>query len=79
MKPDTPRAMPLDRVERAHLKDPGDRSHTIYRYDPPADIATLVQRYWIPVWSVPPALVPNPFCGDRMGHRYRYLGRSDVR
>lgn len=54
MKPDTPRAIPLDRVERAHLKDPGDRSHTIYRYDPPADLTSLVQRYWIPVWSVPP-------------------------
>lgn len=46
--------MPLDRVERAHLKDPGDRSHTICRYDPPADVTSLVQRYWIPVWSVPP-------------------------
>ena len=53
MKPDTPSGARLDRVERAHLRDPSDRSHAIYRYDPPADLAGLVQRYWIPVWSLP--------------------------
>ena len=43
-----------DPVERAHLKEPGDASHVMYRYDPAPDLAALVQRFWIPVWSVPP-------------------------
>ncbi|SDO89480.1 transcriptional regulator, AraC family [Klenkia soli] len=49
MEPDS-----TDAVERAHLRAPGDRSHTMYRYAPDADLAPLVQRFWIPVWSVPP-------------------------
>lgn len=49
MEPDT-----TDAVERAHLRPPDDRSHTMFRYAPPADLAPLVQRFWIPVWSVPP-------------------------
>ena len=50
MKPDS---RPRDAIERAHLKDPGDASHVMYRY--PADPAFdgLLQRFWIPVWSVP--------------------------
>ncbi|WP_249522852.1 helix-turn-helix domain-containing protein [Modestobacter marinus] len=58
MKADSPSpagdATPRDPVERAHLKDPGDASHVIHRY--PADPAFdgLLQRFWIPVWSVPP-------------------------
>jgi AraC-like DNA-binding protein len=53
MKPDSepPR---LDLVERAHLKEPGDSSSTMYRYAPAPDLAGLVRRFWIPVWSVPP-------------------------
>lgn len=43
-----------DRIERAHLKDPGDTSHTIDRYEPSVEFAGLLQRFWIPVWSVPP-------------------------
>ena len=46
--------MKPDRIERAHLRDPRDLSHTIHRYEPPADLAGLVQRFWIPVWSVEP-------------------------
>ena len=49
MEPDS-----RDAVERAHLRTPDDRSHTMYRYAPPTDLAPLVQRFWIPVWSVPP-------------------------
>ena len=57
MKPDSdPVAAParLDPIERAHLKDPRDASHVMHRYAPPAGLAGLVQRFWIPVWSVPP-------------------------
>jgi AraC-like DNA-binding protein len=57
MKPDTVRRdrprPERDRLDRAHLKAPGDRSHTMHRYQPAADLRDLVQRYWVPVWSVP--------------------------
>jgi AraC-like DNA-binding protein len=52
MEPDTA-AGRLDAVERAHLKDRDDRSHVMHRYAPDPDLAGLVQRFWIPVWSVP--------------------------
>ena len=51
MEPDT---ASLDAIERAHLRLPGDRSHAMYRYEPDDDLRPLVQRFWIPVWSVPP-------------------------
>lgn len=47
-------ARPVDDIERAHLRDPADRSFTIYRAGPPADLADLVRRFWIPVWHCPP-------------------------
>ena len=58
MKPDkvptTSGQTPMDRIERAHLKDPSDASHVMYRYDASAEFAGLLQRFWIPIWSVPP-------------------------
>ena len=57
MKPDSDQvAAParLDPIERAHLKDPRDASHVMHRYAPPAEFTGLLQRFWIPVWSVPP-------------------------
>lgn len=52
MEPDTaPRT--LNEIERAHLKAPDDVSHVMYRYPAPSELASLVQRFWIPVWSVP--------------------------
>ncbi|MGI8901464.1 MAG: DUF6597 domain-containing transcriptional factor [Nocardioides sp.] len=56
MKPDrgpTPAEGTLNDVERAHLKEPGDASHVMHRYDPPAALTGLLRRFWIPVWSVP--------------------------
>ena len=44
---------PVDRIERAHLKDPSDTSHVMYRYAATAEFAGLLQRFWIPIWSVP--------------------------
>jgi hypothetical protein len=44
--------MKPDRIERAHLRDPRDRSHTTYRYPAPTELAGLAQRFWIPVWLV---------------------------
>jgi AraC-like DNA-binding protein len=54
MKPDSDRPASVDAVERAHLKDPGDASHAMYRYPASAEFDGLLQRFWIPVWSVPP-------------------------
>ncbi|MEP7765561.1 helix-turn-helix domain-containing protein [Sanguibacter sp. 25GB23B1] len=44
----------MDPIERAHLKDPRDSSHQMFRYAAPAELAGLLERFWIPVWSVPP-------------------------
>lgn len=52
MKPDT--LAEADAIERAHLRDPRDRSHVIHRYPPAVDLTGLVRWYWIPVWSVEP-------------------------
>ena len=52
MEPDSLPAR-LDAVERAHLRDPDDRSHVMHRYAPDPALDGLVQRFWIPVWSVP--------------------------
>lgn len=42
-----------DDIERAHLRDPRDTRFTVCRYAPSTDLATLVRRYWLPVWDVP--------------------------
>jgi AraC-like DNA-binding protein len=52
--PDDGALVRLDAIERAHLKDPGDVSHTMSRYAPGAEFRGLLRRFWIPVWSVPP-------------------------
>jgi len=44
----------LDRIERAHLKEPDDASHVMHRYGVAPEFEGLLQRFWIPVWSVPP-------------------------
>ena len=51
--PDTGAASP-DPVERAHLREPGDASHVMYRYPADSEFDGLLQRFWIPVWSVAP-------------------------
>ncbi|WNV77387.1 AraC family transcriptional regulator [Geodermatophilus sp. DSM 44513] len=56
MEPDSPRpeSAARDAVERAHLREPGDASHVMYRYPASAEFEGLLRRFWIPVWSVPP-------------------------
>jgi AraC-like DNA-binding protein len=54
MKPDSERPSRLDAIERAHLKEPEDTSHVMHRYEADAEFDGLLQRFWIPVWSVPP-------------------------
>lgn len=53
MKSDSGRPR-MDAIERAHLKDPGDASHVMHRYPADPEFAGFLQRFWIPVWSVPP-------------------------
>ena len=55
LRPASPPQEParLDAIERAHLKDPRDTSHVMFRYEADAEFSGLVQRFWIPVWSVP--------------------------
>lgn len=43
----------MDDVERAHLLDPRDSSFTIARFAPRAELAPLIERFWIPTWRVP--------------------------
>lgn len=42
-----------DDVERAHLRDPADRTFSIARYVPPSELAGWIRRYWVPEWDVP--------------------------
>ncbi|CAM3504369.1 helix-turn-helix domain-containing protein [Nocardioides dubius] len=48
--------MPEERIdpdEPAHLRDAAGSAPPIHRYLPDADLADLVRRHWIPVWSLP--------------------------
>jgi AraC-like DNA-binding protein len=80
MEPDSsPRR--LDRIERAHLRDPRDASHVIHRYEPEEAFAGFLQRFWIPVWSVPPGreapqrVLQYPVCLVVVAHDYaRFYG-----
>lgn len=47
------RAGLYDKIGRAHLADPRDTTFRIHRYPADPDLAGLLQRFWIPVWSVP--------------------------
>lgn len=42
-----------DHIERAHLRDPADRTHAIARRQPSDPLRGWIRRYWIPVWDVP--------------------------
>ncbi len=42
----------VDPVDRAHLTGTTRPSPPIFRYAPSPALASLVERYWIPVWSV---------------------------
>jgi AraC-like DNA-binding protein len=48
------RARPIDPTERAHLLDESGYTPPIHRYAPSPDLADVVRRYWMPVWSLPP-------------------------
>lgn len=63
MGADSAAASRPDDIERAHLREPGDVSHRVSRYEPGLDLRGLVRRFWIPVWSLPPGLeAPQRAC-----------------
>lgn len=43
----------IDPTERAHLLDPTGYTPPIHRFAPSPDLAAVVRRYWMPVWSLP--------------------------
>ena len=43
----------IDPTERAHLLDASGYSPPIHRFAPTPELAGLVRRYWMPVWSLP--------------------------
>lgn len=43
---------PVDPVDRAHLTGASRPSPPIYRYSPSDPLRDLVDRFWIPVWSL---------------------------
>lgn len=80
MKPDSTPSR-RDLVERAHLKDPRDASHVMYRYVPSRELAGLLRRFWVPVWSLPPGqeapqmVLQYPVCLVVISHDYaRFYG-----
>ena len=49
----------VDPVDRAHLTGVSRPSPPIHRYAPSEHLAELVDRYWIPVWSLPAHAAPS--------------------
>ena len=43
----------IDPTERAHLLDASGYTPPIHRFAPTPELAPLVRRYWMPVWSLP--------------------------
>jgi AraC-like DNA-binding protein len=47
----------IDPIEYAHLRDRAGYTPPIHRFVPRPELAELVRRYWMPVWSLPPGEV----------------------
>ncbi|MBD3916119.1 helix-turn-helix domain-containing protein [Nocardioides hwasunensis] len=78
---------PSDPVDRAHLTGVSRPSPPIHRYSPSAHLADLVDRYWIPVWSLAEpstqSTLQHPVCLVVVSDTYARLygvtrGRSSV-
>lgn len=39
--------------EPAHLADPADVTYTLHWFDAPPGSSDIIDRFWVPVWSVP--------------------------
>ncbi|HEU5038657.1 MAG TPA: helix-turn-helix domain-containing protein [Nocardioides sp.] len=69
----------IDPTERAHLLDASGYTPPIHRFAPSPDLASLVRRYWMPVWSLPDGQVSvqrvlqYPVCLIVVSHDYALL------
>ena len=52
-----PSARRIDPTERAHLLDRDGYTPVIHRFAPRSELADVVRRFWLPVWSLPPGQV----------------------
>ena len=77
----------MDPVDRAHLTGASRPSPPIHRYAPSTGLAELVDRYWIPVWSLTEpstqSTLQHPVCLVVVSNTYARLygvtrGRSSV-
>lgn len=78
---------PVDPIDRAHLTGLSRPSPPIHRYAPSAHLTDLVDRYWIPVWSLSEpstqSTLQHPVCLVVVSDTYARLygvakGRSSV-
>jgi AraC-like DNA-binding protein len=78
---------PTDPIDRAHLTGVSRPSPPIHRYSPSVHLADLVERYWIPVWSLAEpstqSTLQHPVCLVVVSDTYARLygvvrGRSSV-
>lgn len=78
---------PVDPVDRAHLTGVSRPSPPIYRYAPGEHLVDLVDRYWIPVWSLrepsTQSTLQHPVCLVVVSDSYARLygvarGRSSI-
>ena len=85
--PNHPGVRPVDPVDRAHLTGVTRPSPPIHRYAPSEGLADLVERYWIPVWSLPgpstQSTLQHPVCLIVVSNTYARFygvarGRSSV-
>ena len=69
----------IDPTERAHLRDASGYTPPIHRYAPTPELAGLVRRYWMPVWSLPAGqrseqrVLQYPVCLLVVSHEYDLL------
>ncbi|MEO5663979.1 MAG: AraC family transcriptional regulator [Nocardioides sp.] len=78
---DTGGMRPVDPVDRAHLTGVTRPSPPIHRYAASDTLADLVERYWIPVWSLPEpstqSTLQHPVCLIVISNTYaRFYGVS---
>ncbi|WP_457205739.1 helix-turn-helix domain-containing protein [Nocardioides sp. P5_C9_2] len=85
--PSTGSPRPVDPVDRAHLTGVTRPSPPIHRYAASPHLTDLVERYWIPVWSLPEpstqSTLQHPVCLVVVSDTYARLygvvrGRSSV-
>lgn len=67
---------PIDPVEHAHLRDERGFSPPVRRFAPAPDLASVIRRHWLPVWSLPPGsstvqrVLQYPVCLVVVAHDY---------